>query len=110
MNIDPGVDQYLSDYQSLSLYRIIQEAVHNVIRHAHCNKLEISLWHTNDKIMLLIEDNGVGMSVNSALLKKGRGLTNIQERARSISASISWSRSRFSSGVKLDLRLPITGN
>lgn len=110
LNVDCGIDQYLSDYQRLSMYRIIQEAVHNIIRHARCNKLEISLRHKNNRIMLLIEDNGIGMTVDTELLNRGRGLTHIKERARSIGASVNWLPSRFSSGVKLELRMPISSS
>lgn len=62
----------------IMLYRIFQECINNVIKHAKATKLYISLIQTDDIIDVTIEDNGVGFDVNE--ISDGIGLENIRTR------------------------------
>ncbi|MEO9869287.1 ATP-binding protein [Ekhidna sp.] len=62
----------------IELYRIIQEGLANVTRHAKATYLEVQLTHHGNYLNLIIEDNGVGF--DSSKLKEGIGLANIQSR------------------------------
>jgi PAS domain S-box-containing protein len=65
-----------------TLYRVVQEASTNVIRHAHATRLSVMLTAHDSAINLLIEDNGVGFNLEEAL-KLGRlGLSGIRERVQ----------------------------
>jgi signal transduction histidine kinase len=99
----------LSRLAEVTLYRIAVEAIHNVLRHAHANKIEVSLHCRNKGLVLVVEDNGRGFEYKQQLpgLSGGRGLHNIQERARTIGAQVGWSASRFSSGTRFELTLPL---
>ncbi len=62
------------------LYRIVQECVNNVIKHAHATQLDISLIREATQITATIEDNGVGFNVENAKNKEAVGLKNISTR------------------------------
>jgi PAS domain S-box-containing protein len=69
----------LPENLKLTLYRIIQEQVNNIIRHANAKKIFISLQFIEGTILLFIEDDGQGFEMNA--VRKGMGFTNIRNRA-----------------------------
>ena len=81
--------------------------MHNVIRHAQASRYEVNLDVRNNELVLSIEDNGIGFGnpVENGL--RGRGLHNIRERAKVIGAIVSWRPSRFSTGTRFELTLPL---
>lgn len=62
----------------LNLYRIMQEQLRNILKHARAHKVEVSLTVERNKLKLSISDDGVGFDVNA--LKKGIGLANMKRR------------------------------
>jgi two-component system sensor histidine kinase UhpB len=105
LHIDRGLDEGLTEFERLNLYRICLVAIDNVIRHSACTRYEIECRRNRDVITLIVEDNGRGFDFDLARKNGGHGLTNIEERAKAIGASASWSPSRFSSGTRFELRL-----
>ena len=93
----------------LTLYRIAVEAVHNVIKHAKATRYEVNLDVRRGELALSVEDNGIGFDPLTAAAGGGRGLHNMRERAHAIGARASWCRSRFSSGTRFELALPLNG-
>jgi|GEM_PF-6475764 len=71
----------LSSRKETGIYRIIQEAVGNIIRHAGASKMDISLTKNDDELTIIIEDNGKGFDIAQARKNGGLGLRNIEERA-----------------------------
>jgi two-component system, NarL family, sensor histidine kinase UhpB len=95
----------------LTIYRIAVEAVHNVIKHAKASRLEINLDRRGETVLLSVEDNGIGFaSGRPEFATSGRGLNNIRERARAVGARVTWGPSRFTSGTRFELVLPVDGN
>ncbi|MCK5386616.1 MAG: hypothetical protein KAJ39_05495 [Gammaproteobacteria bacterium] len=107
INIDRMVENKLSLFQKLSLYRILLESIQNIIRHAHCSRYEIDLRVADDFLVLTIDDNGIGINMDEHTQKRGHGIFNITQRAYSIKAEIQWNTSRFSTGTQVLLKLPI---
>ena len=71
----------IPETKSIHLYRIVQEVVHNTVKHSNATELIISLNHINDKIVFKSSDNGVGFDLNQVTRDKmGRGLQNILSR------------------------------
>ena len=104
--IDPEVSKLdLERLKQLTLYRIAIEAIQNVIKHASATRYEVNLEMCENTLVLSVEDNGKGMGDTSSP-SHGRGLNNIRERARAISAEVDWKPSRFSSGTRFELTLP----
>jgi two-component system, NarL family, sensor histidine kinase UhpB len=106
LSIDADIDIRLNAYTRIMLYRIVQEVVTNLMRHAHCTQYEIRLHQQEARIVLSIEDNGQGFDPNQP--SSGHGLINISERARAIGAQINWKPSRFNSGTCFELTLDLT--
>ena len=76
----------LSDDLKISVYRIIQEQLNNIRKHARASKVQILLKHGNNNIALHIEDNGCGFDLQAK--RKGLGITNIINRAETFNGSI----------------------
>lgn len=82
------------DYQpraisfELQLYRIIQEFLSNVIKHAKATSMTIYIRDTKDSLALILSDNGIGFDTNE--LQKGMGLQNIDSRIKSINGICKW--------------------
>lgn len=98
------------DYQKrpisfeVQIYRIIQEFLSNVIKHAKATNMLIHIRDTDTSLTLILSDNGVGF--DNSLLKKGMGLNNIDTRIKSINAISKW-KSKKGNGSRLIIRLPI---
>ena len=103
--IDPQVSNLdLDRLKQLALYRIAIEAIQNIIKHAAASRYEINLEVREKMLIFSAEDNGVGMQ-DLEERDSGRGLNNIRERAKAISAEVTWKPSRFSSGTRFELTL-----
>ena len=63
------------------LYRIAQEALNNVLRHAHAHHLLVSLHQVNDTVVLEVADDGVGFDPATVTERRGFGLRGMEERA-----------------------------
>lgn len=72
------------------LYRVIQECVNNVIKHAHAGMLDISLIKDADGISVSIEDNGKGFAATAANKDEGIGLKNIKARIGFLKGTVEW--------------------
>jgi len=78
----------LSGGIEVGLYGISNEALNNVLKHAHANEVEVSLSKKRGKVILHISDNGIGFNLNSAEQLGGLGLKGMQERAEQIGADL----------------------
>ena len=109
MSDDGAANLKLSKLVQVTLYRIVVEAVNNVLRHAHATQLEIGMTMRSGALVIAVEDNGKGFEFTPKLPSEsgGRGLHNIQERARAIGAEVTWRNSRFSSGTRFELVFPV---
>jgi signal transduction histidine kinase len=82
------VDFELSSVEATSLFRIIQEAVNNALKHASAENIQIHIDNTKSKLHIAIKDNGVGFTNENS---EGFGLGNMQQHAVTIGAKFSWS-------------------
>lgn len=71
-----------------SLYRIVQEALTNVIRHAQAHTVGILLERIGDSIKLFVEDDGIGLSLNAIQRKEQLGLVGMRERAEMMGGNL----------------------
>ena len=96
------------DYQEriisfeLQIYRIIQEFLSNVIKHAKASIMTIYIRGTKDSLALILSDNGIGFDIDE--LQKGMGLQNIDSRIKSINGSAKW-KSEKSYGTRLIMKI-----
>ena len=66
----------------LALFRILQEALTNVIRHSEASSVDIEIHHSEQVLTMTIEDNGIGIPFEKLELGTSLGLAGIRERAR----------------------------
>ena len=71
---------------SLCLYRILQEALHNVMKHSLANHVEVRLAGDDGRVLLRIVDDGVGFDLSRKT--EGLGLPSMRERVRSVGGTI----------------------
>jgi signal transduction histidine kinase len=90
---------------TLCLYRIVQEALQNAIRHSAAREVQVSLRGGEDQLTLMIVDDGVGFDVDAAW-GKGLGLLSMSERLESIDGSVKI-QSRPGAGTRVDVIVPI---
>ncbi len=87
-----------------SLYRIVQEQLHNIEKYARATRVKVIFDAREDQIILTIEDNGVGFNVKQK--RKGIGLTNTMNRAESYNESAKII-SEPGKGCKLFVEVPL---
>jgi hypothetical protein len=79
--IDHGLDNRLENSLELTLFRIIQELITNVIKHAEATEVTIHLTNHDDTINIMVEDNGKGFNQNQMTKNnKGMGISSIDKR------------------------------
>jgi signal transduction histidine kinase len=78
---NPAQELRLPQPQALALFHISQEALANVGKHSRARHVNISLWTTNDRVLLEISDDGRGFDLNTTKSTLGHGLSNMQTRA-----------------------------
>lgn len=111
---------YLTDFDDVSLtpeaevtlYRIAQEAITNVVRHARAELLIVELLHSATGVQLRIEDDGCGFSPYQVPAQPGQhhmGLISMQERAEIIGGSFELMSAPMR-GTSILVRIPLTGN
>jgi two-component system NarL family sensor kinase len=97
----------LTEVQEISLYRIIQEWVNNVMKYAHATVVEIQLICHEDELAITIEDNGKGFEVSVLQQGSGNGWKNINSRLNLIKAVMDIDSRPGVIGTTLIIRLPL---
>jgi PAS domain S-box-containing protein len=100
---DFEVENLINTNHKLTLYRIFQEQINNVIKHADASKVVIELFAQNNAVELIITDNGQGFDINT--VKKGSGLKNINSRSELLNGSSEIITSP-GQGCKLKVNIP----
>lgn len=101
--------QGLTPEVRLGIYRIVQEAIHNVVRHSGANEAVIRLESTDELLRVTIRDNGSGFDPATAVRPTSLGLLSMRERAAAIGATIAIA-SRPGGGTAIVLERAHTGN
>lgn len=83
-----GLEKRLVDIQEISLYRISQEWVNNVLKYSDADKITIQITGDEEEITLLIEDNGTGFDKSLLENSNGNGWKNLHSRAKLIQGTI----------------------
>jgi len=100
-----GEPYSLPDQKELILFRIFQETINNIIKHAQASLIHVRVCFYTDQFILEINDNGQGFDVNNTA-NNGMGLKNIRNRSQLIGAVCSI-RSEPGNGTVIKIDLPI---
>ena len=95
--------ELISNKTKINLYRIVQEAMQNIYKHAESQYVKISLQLKNNVILLTIEDDGKGFDINKS--RKGIGIKNINSRIEEIEGVAKFD-SKINQGTVLKITVP----
>jgi PAS domain S-box-containing protein len=90
----------------LSLFRVLQEALHNALKHSGVRRFEVRLRENLGEVHLAIMDSGKGFEVEEASQGTGLGLTSMRERVRLVNGAISIDSTPMR-GTTIDVRIPL---
>jgi two-component system, NarL family, sensor histidine kinase UhpB len=97
----------LSEEHELVVYRIAQEALTNVARHANATEVELRLEHIGEEVILTVRDNGRGLPPNA--FRSSHGILGMRERAMLIRAKFTITRPP-GGGTEVRLSIPLDGD
>jgi len=95
---------WIGDQVAIHVYRILQEALNNVLRHARASEVWVRAEYTPSQLSLLIEDHGVGMPEN--VPRRGIGLVSMRERAGLLGGALAFAKPA-AGGVRVQLQVPL---
>jgi signal transduction histidine kinase len=101
--IAESVSDPLPDAIRTGVYRVVQEALHNVSRHSHATGAVVTVRQTDDSLTLTVEDDGAGFNPATA---RGMGLLGMEERVKQLGGSLEV-QSQPRRGTSLRVRLPL---
>lgn len=105
VEIEDEIEDLLDTKQKLTIFRIIQESLNNIIRHAKAKNVAIQINHRSGIVNLVIVDDGIGFLQDS--IKKGAGLKNITNRVYLINGSL-FIQSLPGEGCAVKINFPIS--
>ncbi len=98
-----NVDQRFEERVEISLYRVLQELINNVIKHSGASEVSVQLLKNKDKLVLFVEDNGKGLD---GAKTDGQGFLNIKSRLDMVKGSVNYTPS-LESGTSATVSIPI---
>ncbi len=96
----------LSPDLEIALYRIVQEAVNNAVRHAKAKKIELTVERTKDGVRVSVRDDGIGIADLDGARKQSHGLVGMTHRMRAINGTLDISSSK-GKGTRVEAFLPL---
>ena len=102
-----GVPDHLSAGVSLCLFRVTQEALHNVAKHSRATHIDVEVRGTSKSLYLRISDDGVGFAPNTSEARVGLGLISMRERLHLIGGNFIIT-SEPSSGARVEATVRMT--
>ncbi len=92
---------------SLCLFRVMQEALRNALKHSGARHVEVGLWGTPDEVHLSVSDRGVGFDSEAAKRGRGLGLVSMEERLKLHKGMLSI-ESQPKHGTTIHARVPLS--
>jgi two-component system NarL family sensor kinase len=102
-----GLQSRLEGTTETILFRVLQEVVNNVIKHAKTSYIGIQLIHHDDEMMMMIEDTGVGFDTSKINDFSGIGLKNIQSRIAYLNGTVDFD-SHPGKGTTVTIQVPLS--
>ncbi len=107
--VEDETEHHLDDHCATAFFRILQESLNNVARHARATKVRIDLHQHADMLTMTIRDNGIGMQPGSRNRNGSFGLVGIEERVNILGGSFSIS-SGPDTGTTIVVTIPVGGH
>ena len=107
--VEDETEHHLDDHCATAFFRILQESLNNVARHARASKVRIDLHQHADMLTMTIRDNGIGIQPGSRNRNGSFGLVGIEERVNILGGSFSIS-SGPDTGTTIVVTIPVSGH
>jgi PAS domain S-box-containing protein len=104
--VSSNIPDFIPKDVTLCLFRITQEALHNVVKHSGAAEAVVELSGYADEISLCIRDSGRGFDINSVAGVSGLGLNSLRERVRLVRGQLSI-ESKLSQGTQIHVCIPL---
>lgn len=101
----PDEDMALDRETSTALFRVLQESLTNIVRHAKASKVSVHLWNDDQTTVLQVQDNGIGIPAHSIAGATSFGLLSMKERALMLAGSLDVTSSP-GAGTTITARVP----
>jgi PAS domain S-box-containing protein len=102
-----GLPRPLPPEISLCLFRVMQEALRNALKHSGARHVEVGLWQTPEEVHLSVSDRGVGFDSEAAKMGRGLGLVSMEERLKLHKGMLSI-ESQPKQGTTIHARVPLS--
>jgi signal transduction histidine kinase len=102
----PADDSAIPTPVSIALYRIVQEALTNIVKYARAKNVNVDLGLTTDSLTLLIEDDGIGIPDDAQNNLLSHGISGMRQRVRALHGDFSIAR-RIEGGTLIEVNIPI---
>ncbi len=96
----------VDETKKVTIYRLVQELISNIRKHAQAKTILIQLLTHKNEINLIIEDDGIGFDYKEAITKDGIGLNSINSRVEFLDGNINWD-SQINKGTTVIINIPI---
>lgn len=104
-DLTDGQMDHLQDAVRTAMFRIVQEAVNNALKHAECSRISVRIERSGDIMSVTVDDDGTGIQDENLLSQSGIG--NIKTRADIISANVYFERLDDSNGTRVLISVPL---
>lgn len=101
-----GGDLDLADPHATAVFRVLQESLTNVAKHADATQVEATLERTDDEVILTVRDNGRGFATDAPRKHGSFGLTGLRERAYLLGGDVKL-ESAPGQGTTVEMRIPV---
>ncbi len=104
-----GTPMQLPIEMAASLYRIVQEGLGNIFRHARATQVRIEIRFAEDHLTLAVEDDGIGIGETGPGERVGFGMGNLRRRVDELGGTLEV-KSRPGEGTRIEVTVPVGGN
>lgn len=105
--IDHGLENRLENSLELTIFRIVQELITNIIKHANATEATIHITNHDDSLNIMVEDNGIGFNPSQLTkTKKGMGISSIDKRIEHLNGTMTI-ESEINKGSTIIIDIPI---
>ncbi|HEY1327130.1 MAG TPA: CHASE3 domain-containing protein [Casimicrobiaceae bacterium] len=104
-----GDDVELPPDVTIALYRIVQEALTNIVKYAKARRVEVELVQSSEGVSLLIRDDGVGLPAGADTNALSHGISGMRQRVRALGGEFQI-RGKPRAGTTLEVNIPLKGS
>jgi signal transduction histidine kinase len=96
----------IDDQRATALFRIVQEALTNIVRHAKASQVQIKMWRSDGQLFVTVSDDGIGFLIDGSRKEHSLGLMGIEERIDAL-GGIFFIKNNPERGIMIMVSIPL---